>query len=425
MSLPEDLHARAAAALAAPAGWPMVNFKEALNTRLGAEAACRTLAELRAGERLRPGSGAPVSLLGVLQDVQIFAPEQTLTLPGAPLPGGKRSPQAQVQARPLFLGHLTDARLFGRSALIEAGGAIFADHVGDERRRLATRAWFDPLVTSQDDAAGHGRLHWLIPEGDALTLPEALGLVGPFSPGWGHAVLEFAPQILLAEALGLPPEVPLLIDAGLAAQHGALFRLLAPQRPMIELHAGTAARVGRLWKAAAPEYWPILRQPQVVMRPEDSSLNPTALAALLRRVPLAPATGEKLFLARSGRARLAEPEAVAGFFAARGFAIIYPEELALPEQMARIAPAAVVAGAAGSQMLLAQLFGRPGQKSLILHNPLLEETPALTALQEALGQRVLVLSGLTEAAGADFSYDRPIRYAGGVLEVALDDLDVA
>ncbi|NDV02624.1 GNAT family N-acetyltransferase [Pseudoroseicyclus tamaricis] len=88
----------------------------------------------------------------------------------------------------------------------------------------------------------------------------------------------------------------------------------------------------------------------------------------------------------------------------------------------RLRAAEVVAGAAGSQLLQAQLFGRAGQRSLILHNPELEETPALTAVQEALGQRVLVLPGTPDPAAPGLPYNRPLHFAPDRLAAALEEL---
>ncbi|MGZ9809194.1 glycosyltransferase 61 family protein [Pseudoroseicyclus sp. H15] len=419
MSLPEDMREAAEAALANPGGWPMINFKAALSERLGAAAARGELARLLApfGPR-RGGTGAPGQLIDHVSP-RIYAEAAEVPLAGAPLATGGRSPRVTLAGRALFLAELADARVFGRSAFIEAGGRLLADHQGDERTRMATRPWFDALVTGEEA----GEMHWLLPENDALELDEAISLIGPFSPGWGHALLEFAPQLLLAAEMGLPPGVPMIVDAGLPEPFEALFRWVAPGRPLIRLGVGQAARVRRLWKASAPEYWPILRQPEVIFETRHSSMNPPALARLLATLPPPPPpSGERLFLARSGHPRLADQPGVAAVFERQGFTVLYPERLPLAEQLRRLRAADVVAGAAGSQLLQAQLYGRAGQLSLNLHNPELEETPALTATQEALGQTVLVLTGTPDAEAPGLPYNRPLHFEPAALENALEAL---
>ncbi|WP_373355262.1 glycosyltransferase 61 family protein [Pseudoroseicyclus sp. CXY001] len=392
-------------ALADPCSWEAINAKAALNERLGPRRAGALLAA-RAGARA--GVGDPGRAFDAARELRLFAGAGPVAVAGALLPG-----------RALGLADLGEGRIFGRSALIEAGGRVLAEHQGDELRRLPIRPHVDPLVTGD----GPGGFHWMLPGEDALALPEALALTGPFAPGWGHALLEFAPQLLLAEALGLPRQVPAIIDAGLPEAHLALFRWLAPGRRLVPLGAGRAARVGRLWRASAPDYWPVLRQPEVLRDLRHCSMNLPALARLLALVPPAAATGERLYLARPRHPRLAEPEAVAGWFAARGFAVLRPETLSFAEQARRVRGAAMVAGAAGSQMLLAQLFGRAGQRCLLLHHPVLEETPALTAVQAALGQRVRVVTGRPAGPPAPLPYNQPLTFAEDDLAAALEALD--
>jgi hypothetical protein len=411
-------------------GWPLVNLKEALVAQAGAAVASVILGEfLQATVSVKGG----FSHLGRLADLVpgaakrvIHATAQTISLSGSALPGGRRSPATALQARALFAVQLERAMVFGRSNLRERAGGVLADHQGDETARYATRWGFDPLVVAGEMGPGGPHVHWLCPQAPVLQLPEAIGLAGVFSPGWGHCVLEFAPQLLLANLPGGPdPDVPVIVDSGLPETHYQMLAHVAGGRRLIRLPALQAAQAERLWLASAPEFWPVLRAPGQVFRAGLSSMNPDALAALLAHAPAPPrnpALPARVFLARSGRhVRLADQAGVADRLARAGFVTVAPESLSLPNQLALVAQATHVAGAAGSQILLAMMFGRPDLAVLMFHHPKLEETPALTATAEARGQRVLVLPGQTITDNATMPYNETYAIDAGALDAALEE----
>lgn len=411
-------------------GWPLVNLKEALVARMGARRAADLLAEFLQetvsvkGETGRLGRLA--DLLPVARAGLIHARAGIVSLPGSALPGGQRSPGAKAQARALFVVMLEAGTVFGRSNLRTHADGVLADHQGDEAARYATRWGFDPLVVAGQTGPEGPELHWLRPQSPVLHLPEAIGLTGVFSPGWGHCVLEFAPQLLLVNLPGGPgPNVPVIVDSALPETHVQMLTHVAGGRRLIRLSAFQAARVDRLWLASAPEFWPVLRAPGQVFRPDLSSMNPGALAALLARAPaVAPGPGlpARVFLARSGRhVRLEDQAGVAARLARAGFVTVTPEALSLRDQLALVAGATHVAGAAGSQMLLAMMFGRPDLAVLQFHHPELEETPALTATAEARGQRVLVLPGRVTAANAAMPYNGSYAIDAAMLDAALEE----
>ncbi|MBL4810922.1 MAG: glycosyltransferase family 61 protein, partial [Rhodobacteraceae bacterium] len=220
-------------------------------------------------------------------------------------------------------------------------------------------------------------------------------------------------------------DVPLLVDDGLAEQHYALFHWLSGGRKIIKLGFRQGAQVARLWRASAPDFWPILRQPGTVLKLKDTAVNPAIQAQLLANVPPVPADEtqpKRLFIRRSGHARLADQDGMAELLAKAGFAAITPETLSLKQQLILFAGASHIAGAGGSQLLLPMMFGNPALKVLNFHNPDLEETPAIVAVAEARGQTVLVVPGEITAPNPDLPYNADFTITEPQLAAALASL---
>lgn len=421
-----------------PEGWAFFQLKTDLAARLGPREAHAVFGHVLRGidPDTEGGAGPLHRLIDVAQEAgaqfHCHTPAQDVRLPGAPLPGGVRSPAAVAQARALFLTRLDGAVTYGRSNLRALDGRLCSDLQGNEAGRYRTLWWFDPVITARDRAPDGSDsatdILWHRPRAPVLDLPEAIDLTGALSPGWGHCVLEFAPQLLLAEALGaMAPEVPLLVDAGLPQAHYDLLRFVSGgRRPIVTLGFRQAARVGRLWAASSPEYWPVLRAPGQLFQAGLSSINPAALAGLLRHVPGLAAVDaadpgpRRVFLARAGRdRRLENHAAVQARMEAAGFVTLHPERLSFAEQLHVARHASHVAGPWGSQLMLALLFGRPGLRLLMTHLPDLEERPALTAIGEARGQRVLLVPGQVTQPNTALPYNALYTVDPAVLEAAL------
>lgn len=391
----------ARSALGQPETWALIAFKGALVKRLGPQVAHQTLTELLAASGpVRPEVWPLVGLDELTRGSPhrwTFAEPGPLDLPGVCLVGGGRSPPCRVLGRALFCARLDDVVTIGRSNVRLIGERACLDLQADERERYRTDWWFDPAIVTVDGGAVLGHR----PVDIALHLDECIDLTGVFSPGWGHCVLEFAPQLLLAEwCSAVPREVPLLVDAGLPASHyDMLEHLCGRRRPIVRLGFRQAAQVRRLWAASAPEFWPALRSPGQRFRPEHSSMNPGSLAKLLATAPSLPLAAEgfrKLFLTRTGAAvRLANQDEVGRWLALEGYTTVCPERLSFAEQLQLVTGATDVAGAAGSQCLLAIAFGNPDLRMALFHAPELEETPTWSALSEARGQQMVILPGET------------------------------
>lgn len=431
MPLPEVLSARrpglarlAARALAQPEHGIFYQLKTQLLNVLGPRRAQDALGAFLADfGPVRKGSGRLERLYDVAQCQAVCLTHthaESVRLPGAPLLGGHRSPAYEVQARALFITSVEDARTFGGSNLRAIDDSISSDIQGNEAERYRTHCWFDPMISGRD---GADTLYHL-PAETGLHLPEAIDLTGAFAFGWGHCVLEFAPQLLLADAVAeVAPQVPILVDADLPQAHYDLLRFVSPRREQIQLGFRQAARVRRLWAGSSPEYWPVLRAPGQLFRPELSSINPPALVRLLQRLPRLPTPGNpalrRVFLARSGHVRLANEAEVIARLERENFVTLYPERMSVHEQLRLVCNATHVAGAWGSQLMLAVLFGNPDLRVLLLSGPEMEEGPSLTAVYEARGQRVLVVTGQESSPNPRLPYNSLYTVEIGLLDAAL------
>jgi hypothetical protein len=433
MPLPEALTARprlaalAAKVLADPEGWSFFQLKTELSKLLSPCEAHAAFGELLADiGPISAGTGPLRRLIDRASSQPAFhtySAAERIALPGAPLSRGGRGPAFTADARALFVARLDDAITFGRSNLRALGVEMVSDLQGDEANRYQTCWWFDPIISACD---GEEMLYHLPATGGAAELDEAIDLTGVFSPGWGHTVLEFAPQLLLADVVAkVPPEVPVLVDANLPEPSYELFRFLSPTRPQIQVGFRQAVRVRHLWAASSPEYWPALRAPGQTLHAEGTSLHPDGLAGLLRYVPhgggLPDPSLRRVFLARGRDPRLGNQDDVIARFVREGFVTVHPERLGFLEQLRLVQNATHVAGAWGSQMMLALLMGRPELRVMLFCGPDLEEGPSLAITAERRGQQVVVLQGALTRAHPSLPYNSLYWVDGDDLDAALSE----
>lgn len=302
-------------------------------------------------------------------------------------------------ARSIFVACLIDARVRGRSGMIETGELALLDYQEFETARAGDQLDFDPSVFH---AAGDAA--WIIAAGDddrVLELDEAFSLIGPHTDGFGHWLWEYLPKYIAAvHAHALPP-VPVLIDAGIPKVHREALELMLPEGvAIVELPAFAPARVRRLWCAPSQMYMPVLRERSRQFRWDSLAAPPERYAAIIdqmvRRIDRfspAPAGTGKLFLARRDfrHRRLYNEPAIEVAAAERGFRVVDPEELDFAEQIGLVRAARFIIAADGPALFLA-LFARPGTKLCVLSHP---DTAGLTVLTGALGERGIDITVLT------------------------------
>jgi hypothetical protein len=314
-----------------------------------------------------------------------------------------RPPAAPVEVpmRALFHAQLRDAVVSSRSSLIAVPGALLFDFQDGELEAIPIDWRHDPQVIGVDRDGGCLQATIVRLGSAPQELPEAINLVGLMSVAFGHWVGEFLPKLLSLQQAGVPESVPVLIDGLMPPSHReAVETLCRGRRPIVELSPSCSVRVGRLWVASCLTYapsFPLLPPgaaiPIAHLCPHGPSLRSVAAA-----VPILHRGGppsRRLFLARrAARHRQlindAEVQALCGSY---GFRSVYLEDLPFAEQLALVQSASHVVGPAGSAIWFAFFYGFEGMFSLTLHPENLDETPSLTAIGLARGQRTAVLLG--------------------------------
>ncbi len=306
--------------------------------------------------------------------------------------GNQRPLQGRQRAR--YLACFADARIRSRSSALEFEDAIAFDVEAVEAAGMDDRLNLDPALFAVE-----GPVAYTIDSDEpVLEMAEAFSLVGSHSWAFGHWMWEFLPRYLAACLAGLP-KMPVVVDAGMPAQHyQSLQALLPPGSEVIELPAGNRAQVARLWVAPTPMYMPQFERMNERFRWDPLAAHPQRFAQLLaemnQRLQVAASGPAKLYFARREHRHRkldnhAEIEAMA---VEHGFEVVYPEDLPFADQVARVRAARHIIGPEGSAMFLG-FFARPGTRVDILNHPYTAGLPVLTGLLEAIGLDVAVLTG--------------------------------
>ncbi len=304
------------------------------------------------------------------------------------------------RARHFFLAALADATVAGRSAVIRAGGRALIDVQGSERARGRDRYELDQSIFCIEGDTAHLIVSESAPE---RTLDEAfVALLGPHSDAFGHWVWHQLPRFVASLDAGALPPMPLLVDRGMPPSHREALELITRERalPIVELGAGERVRVGRAWYASTPFWIPYLPVSDATWTWAHMAAPPTRWQPIIAAFRCSAAhvderaPRERIFLARREhlRRRLVNASSIEALALARGFAIVYPEELSFAEQVRTVRSARYIAGPEGSAMMLS-LFARESTRLLILDHPFRSQLTNLTAPLEASGIDVTVITG--------------------------------
>jgi capsular polysaccharide biosynthesis protein len=371
---------------------PLMHFKQALTKKLGVEngfAAYKQALDLPASMhlRLKPiESLREVAKSGYGAFFETAAGGERFVLPPPKVIGEGDCQPLEGTTRSMFVACLIDARIRGRSAFIEIGETAVLDHQGAELAQIDFFFDFDSAVFHASQEAA-----WIItPQDDAnsIELEEAFTLVGPWAHYFGDWMLDQLPTYVAATLSRALPPIPVLIDAGMPPTHRrSLELMLSGNSEIIELPPFKIARVRRLW--CAPSH----KINSAFLETDRWKWNYTAISParfepvvdeIRRRADkaLPPGDGpEKVFLARkeSLHRRLINHTAIEAAAAARGFAIVYPEDLDFLGQVRLVRNARHIVAPDGSALFLGY-FARPGTKLCILTHPLIFMMQTETAL---------------------------------------------
>lgn len=235
--------------------------------------------------------------------------------------------------------------------LLDEQGAAIA---GFQMRRLVYRA---------GDANSPLLLH-RSPDRAILRLPREL----PVHPGpalllggiaqYYHQTIEHLGTLAIAETLGLPPDVPLVVNHDLAPFQLEQFEMLGiPEDRLIRVAPDAPLRFERLWVASRPALggrW----------------IDPLLPAWYRQRFGLPDRPGRrKLYLSRAGtdRRRVLNEGALVERLAARGFEAVHPERLSVREQVALFAEASHIVAPTGAA-LTNMLYAPPGARVVAIYH---------------------------------------------------------
>ena len=411
---------------------PLMRFKQALVARFGIE---RGFAVYR--ERLMlPDTGRV--RLRPLQSQLAFARAHSAAFvetdpggapftvePPAVVGEGDRLPLRHV-SRCLYVACLADARVRGRSAVIEAGGAALLDYQGNERTLFDCELDIDPAIF---DAARERA--WIVePDDDeaGIEVDEAFMLLGPNAGSFGDWMSEFLPRYVAADASGALPPVPLLIDANLPATIRQSLAMMAPPGVRtIEVAPYTTVRVRKLWCAPSLCFAPGREKMDRRFKWDYLAPAPAASAAVAREMAgRAVAFGrdaggpERVFLGRrpAGWRKLVNSEAIEAAARNRGFQIVYPEDLDFAAQADLLRHAHFVVAPEGSALFLAY-FARPGTKICILNHTLIDGAIGYNGLFDRV--LITILTGPIVRPDAQFPHRADYRIDADAFGAFLDE----
>jgi capsular polysaccharide biosynthesis protein len=251
------------------------------------------------------------------------------------------------------------------------------------------------LVVSISDRLNAERLPTRPVSGDVAVL------CGPAHETYGHWLVDFLPRLWVLHQAGHDlAALRYLVPADLRPFGFALLRLCGIRNEQLVLysHWNEVPRVERLLLPTG------LRR--------GDRLAPCFAEATqfwLRRARLAlpaPATtGGALFLARprGSQRPLVNRKRIETIAGAHGFAIMRPEDLSFPEQVALFASAGTIAGEYGSALHNA-MFAAPGTAVLALRGTSRHPSLVQSGIATALDQEVGYVFGGTEGAEADQAF---------------------
>jgi Glycosyltransferase 61 len=308
-----------------------------------------------------------------------------------------------------FVACLNDARVRGRSGLVEAGGAALLDCADIELMQTDRRLSQDPAIFD----LGNGQVWVIRPTADvcSMEIDEAFTLLGPSSYSFRHWMAEFLPRYVAALVSGVLPPVPVMIDKAddglMPRTHRQAMDLLLPQgTELIQVPPLATVRVGRLWCARSSIRLTAQSWTGTSLVSNDLPLNnltqsPVRLTPLVLDMVshitrwLGPGSGpERIFLARRPYRdrKLGNRTVIEAIAEARGFRVLYPEDMPFLDQVHLVRSARFVIAPEGAAVFLA-LFARPGTQICIVGPPASVGEPMLTTLLAEVGVDCEVIPG--------------------------------
>ncbi len=263
----------------------------------------------------------------------------------AGLPMQRAESQGRLGHRPTLaeLPRVAVLPAFQWMPLLDEQGAAIA---GFQMRRLVYRAadGNSPLLMHRSPDRAMLRL-----PGELPVHPGPALLLGGIAQYY-HQTVEHLGTLAIAETLGIPPDLPLVVNHDLAPFQLEQFAMLGiGEDRLIRVPSEMPLRFERLWVASRPVLggrW----------------IDPIVAGWYRRRLALPEGPGHrKLYLSRegTGRRRVVNEAALVQWLATRGFEVVRPETLSVREQVALFAEASHIVAPTGAA-LTNMLYAPPG-----------------------------------------------------------------
>ena len=303
-------------------------------------------------------------------------------------------------SRPIYLTCIEDARVRGYSAFVEHGARALFDNEPNEPAGADEFIEFDPAIfRTEKDAA------WITePDGGdcAVRLEEAFNLIGCRTRVFGHWMWEYLPKFMAASMSGKLPAVPVLIDSNMPATHREALEMLLPAGVgIVELAPYVTARVDRLWCAPSQMRLPLLVKVTDRFKWDHETSPPERFGPIIREMARRTMAkvrlggqGERVYLARkpTSHRKLVNHAIIEAVARARGFRLVYPEQMSFAEQAAALHEARHIIAPEGSALFLA-FFSKPGAKICILEHPHTAGLAIYNSLFEQIGLETVAFTG--------------------------------
>ncbi|MEO6263963.1 MAG: glycosyltransferase family 61 protein [Luteimonas sp.] len=328
--------------------------------------------------------------------VELHPGGEAFTVPAPRVVGEAATRALEHVSRARFVACLDDVRVRGRSAVVETVDAALLDFEPWESRLFDCELDIDPsifCVIGQDA--------WVpgpVDPSTTIQVEEAFSLLGPQTGAFGDWMYTALPRYVAADMSGHLPAVPVLVDKGLPRSIlDSLRMMLRPGVEIIQVPAFRSVSVGRLWCSPSLHYAPAREVMDHRYKFDYSTPSPAAFLSVVREInrratpaPMSSGAFGRVFLARkpSRWRKMVNHAAIEDVARARGFAIVYPEDLDFASQVALIRGAKHVVAPEGSAITL-MYFANPGTRLCILNHPIIETT-AYDGLLDGIDLRVLV-----------------------------------
>jgi capsular polysaccharide biosynthesis protein len=288
-----------------------------------------------------------------------------------PIVAGDATRQRQRGAYPSYAPYvltLQDATVFSKSNMVlTADGAVLNDTAADEE--------FGQFVDFNDDLVvverQGDRVVLNVGQYEMGSLDACLHMAGSVSEHFGHWTSEYLTRLCSLQHHPRFSELPVLVDEQMPPQHREYLSLVI-DNPIVVLPAGHGVRCKELVVAGPASFFPTHHRGVEIIPPYRLGASSAAAYEFIRervvsRLPPPGASDRRVYLSRRSRIwrRPTNEDEISSHLEARGYEILYPEDLSFAEQVRVFQEARVIVAANGSA-LMNTVFCQPGTRIVVL-----------------------------------------------------------